>query len=42
MILDSYNFQAPGFYQKRGCEVFAVLEDHPRNHRNYYLRKRFT
>jgi hypothetical protein len=23
-------------------EVFAVLDDHPRNHRNYYLRKRFT
>jgi ribosomal protein S18 acetylase RimI-like enzyme len=40
MVLDSYNFQAPGFYQKLGYEVFAVLEDHPRNHRNYYLRKR--
>ena len=22
-------FQAPGFYQKHGYEVFAVLEDHP-------------
>jgi ribosomal protein S18 acetylase RimI-like enzyme len=39
VILDSYDFQAPGFYQKLGYEVFAVLEDHPRNHRNYYLRK---
>jgi len=29
MILDSYDFQAPGFYQKHGYEVFAVLEDHP-------------
>jgi hypothetical protein len=37
MLLDSYNFQAPGFYQKLGYEVFTVLEDHPRNHRNYYL-----
>ena len=40
VILDSYNFQAPGFYQKHGYEVFVVLKDHPRNHRNYYLRKR--
>jgi GNAT superfamily N-acetyltransferase len=40
VILDSYSFQAPGFYQKHGYEVFAVLEDHPRHHRNYYLRKR--
>ena len=39
VILDSYDFQAPGFYQKLGYEVFAVLTDHPRKHRNYYLRK---
>ena len=39
VILDSYDFQAPGFYQKLGYEVFAVLADHPRNHRNYYIRK---
>jgi GNAT superfamily N-acetyltransferase len=42
MILDSYNFQAPGFYQKHGYEVFAVLEEHPRHHRNYYLWKRLS
>jgi len=40
VVLDSYSFQAPAFYQKQGYEVFAVLEDHPRHHRNYYLRKR--
>jgi ribosomal protein S18 acetylase RimI-like enzyme len=34
--------QAPGFYQKLGYEVFAILEDHLHNHRNYYLRKRFA
>jgi hypothetical protein len=39
-VLDSYSFEAPGFYQKQGYEVFAVLDDHPRHHRNYYLRKR--
>jgi ribosomal protein S18 acetylase RimI-like enzyme len=42
IILDTHNFQAPGFYQKLGYEVFAVLEDYPRGHRNYYLRKRLT
>ena len=39
MILASYSFQAPGFYQKLGFEVFAVLDEHPRAHRNYFLRK---
>jgi ribosomal protein S18 acetylase RimI-like enzyme len=42
IVLDSYSFQAPGFYQKLGFEVFAILEEHPRNHRNDYLRKRLT
>jgi GNAT superfamily N-acetyltransferase len=40
IVLESFSFQAPGFYQKLGFEVFAVLEDHPHGHRNYYLRKR--
>ena len=42
VILTSYSFQAPGFYQKHGYEVFTVLVDHPRHHRNYYLRKCLT
>ena len=42
IVLGSFSFQAPGFYQKLGFEVIAVLEDHPRGHRQYYLRKRFT
>jgi hypothetical protein len=42
MLLDSYHFQAPGFYQEHGYEVFAVLEEHPRHHRNDYLRKRLV
>jgi GNAT superfamily N-acetyltransferase len=42
IVLESFSFQAPGFYQKLGFEVFAVLEGHPRGHRNYYLRKRLT
>jgi N-acylglucosamine-6-phosphate 2-epimerase len=42
MVLSSFSFQAPGFYQKLGYEVFAVLEDHPRHHRHNYMRKRFA
>jgi ribosomal protein S18 acetylase RimI-like enzyme len=42
VVLESYSFQAPGFYQRHGYEVFAVLEDHPLGHHNYYLRKRLT
>jgi hypothetical protein len=25
-----------------GFEVVAILEDHPRGHQHYYLRKRLT
>ena len=42
VLLDTHSFQAPALYQKLGYEVFAVLDDYPRHHRNYYLRKRFT
>ena len=39
ITLESFSFQAPGFYQKLGYEVFAVLDEHPRAHQHYYLRK---
>jgi ribosomal protein S18 acetylase RimI-like enzyme len=37
--LDTFSFQAPGFYQKLGYEVFGVL-DYPPGHRRYFLKKR--
>jgi GNAT superfamily N-acetyltransferase len=37
--LDTYEFQAKPFYEKRGYEVFGVLEGYPANTRTYYLRK---
>ena len=40
MVLGSFSFQAPGFYQKLGYEVFAVLDEHPRHHRYYSFHKR--
>jgi GNAT superfamily N-acetyltransferase len=42
LMLGSFSFQAPQFYQSLGYEVFAVLDDHPRGHRLYMLYKRLT
>lgn len=37
--LDTFSFQAPGFYEKLGYEVFGKLRDFPPGHQRYYLRK---
>lgn len=37
--LDTFSFQALGFYQKLGYEVFAELEDYPETARRFYLKK---
>jgi len=39
--LDTYEFQARGFYEKLGFEQFGTLEDHPVGQKRYFLRKRF-
>ena len=39
--LDTYDFQARGFYEKLGFTVFGTLEDHPRGGRRFFLEKRF-
>lgn len=38
--LDTFEFQAPGFYEKLGFEVFGTLDDHPIGQKRYFLRKR--
>jgi GNAT superfamily N-acetyltransferase len=40
IFLDSFDFQAPGFYEKLGFEVFAVLPEYPRGHKRFYMVKR--
>ncbi len=37
--LDTFDFQAKDFYLKNGYEVFGVLEDCPKGHKRYYLKK---
>lgn len=37
--LDSFDFQAVAFYLKKGYEIFAVLEDCPKGHKRYFMKK---
>ena len=37
--LDTFSFQAPGFYQKHGYQVFGELEGFPAGHQRYFLTK---
>jgi GNAT superfamily N-acetyltransferase len=37
--LDTFDFQAKEFYEKKGYEVFGVLEDCPAKHCRYYLKR---
>ena len=37
--LDTFSFQAPEFYKKKGFTVFGVLDDYPDGICRYYLKK---
>ncbi len=38
--LDTFSFQALGFYERLGYRVFGQLEDYPAGHTRYFLEKR--
>jgi GNAT superfamily N-acetyltransferase len=38
--LDTFSFQAPGFYQKLGYEEFGRLDEYPRGFSRHFFRKR--
>ncbi|MED1472015.1 GNAT family N-acetyltransferase [Bacillus salipaludis] len=40
ILLDSFSFQAPDFYQKLGFKVVGIVEDHPKGYKLYYLEKK--
>jgi ribosomal protein S18 acetylase RimI-like enzyme len=39
VFLDTFTFQAPGFYVKHGYEIYARAEDWPVGHAHLFLRK---
>jgi GNAT superfamily N-acetyltransferase len=40
IYLDTFDYQAPGFYEKLGFKVFGKLEDYPPGHQRFYFMKR--
>jgi len=38
--LDTFSFQALGFYEKHDYEIFGVLDDFPTGAQRYFLRKK--
>lgn len=38
--LDTFDFQARGFYEKLGFTVFGTLDDHPVGGKRFFLKKR--
>ena len=40
IVLMTFSFQAPSFYERHGFEVVAAIDNHPRGHRNLLMRKR--
>jgi len=40
IVLMTFSFQAPLFYERNGFEVLATIADHPRGHKNLLMRKR--
>lgn len=37
--LDTFSFQAPGFYEKNGYKIFGILEGYADGIKRYYLKK---
>jgi ribosomal protein S18 acetylase RimI-like enzyme len=42
IFLDTFDFQARGFYEKLGFEVFGVLENYPPGHKRFYMVKQIA
>ncbi len=38
-VLDTFSFQAPGFYRKHGYREFGRLDDFPAGHYRHYMTK---
>jgi ribosomal protein S18 acetylase RimI-like enzyme len=42
IVVETHDFQAPGFYQKLGFEVIKCVNDYPRGHQYLTLVKRLV
>jgi len=42
VLLDTFSFQARGFYERHGYTVFATLPDYPPGHARHFLTKPLT
>jgi GNAT superfamily N-acetyltransferase len=42
IVLMTFSFQAPAFYERNGFEVVATVDQHPHGHRNLLMRKHLT
>ena len=40
--LDTFSFQARGFYEKRGYQVFGTIDDYPPGQSRFWMRKRLA
>lgn len=40
--LDTFDFQAKDFYLRNGYEVFGILDQCPKGHKRYYMKKAMT
>ena len=38
-LLGTHSFQAPAFYLQRGYQLIGTVEEYPRGHQQYFLRK---
>jgi hypothetical protein len=38
--LDTFSFQAPGFYEKYGYTRFGELGEYPRGHKRFFYTKK--
>lgn len=41
-FLDTHTWQARPFYERRGYELFATLDDFPPGHQKFFLKKTLT
>lgn len=42
MVVETFSFQAPGFYRKQGFREFGVIEDHPAGCSQHFFEKRLV